>query len=118
MSRRTSRSTSWRPWRLYCIPVEVLVTHNYDGNGTEEEPFLVDWLPEDPENPQSWPGFTRWLQLSLIGFATLSLTAGSSAYGEGQPDLERQFHVSGEVTLLGISCVHQALSSMSSPSQP
>lgn len=63
----------------------------------------MDWLAEDPENPQSWPGFPRWLQLSLIGFATLSLTAASSAYGAAQPDLERQFHVSGEVTLLGIS---------------
>ncbi|RSH85442.1 hypothetical protein EHS25_004838 [Saitozyma podzolica] len=74
-----------------CTPVEVLVTHKYDGNGTEEEPFLVDC------------GLQRWLQLSLIGFATLSLTAGSSAYGEGQQDLQRQFHVGGEVTLLGIS---------------
>jgi MFS family permease len=103
MSRLAPPAHAWRPWRLYTTSVEMVLANNYDGKGTEEEPFLVDWLADDPENPQVWPGFVRWLQLSLIGFATLSLTAASSAYGAAQPDLESEFHVSGEVTLLGIS---------------
>lgn len=29
-------------------------TAAYDGEGTEESPYIVDWAEDDPENPMRW----------------------------------------------------------------
>jgi hypothetical protein len=28
--------------------------HHYKGSGTEEDPYVVNWLPNDPRNPMQW----------------------------------------------------------------
>ena len=33
----------------------------YPGDGTLENPFVVDWDRDDPENPYNWPKRSRWL---------------------------------------------------------
>ena len=35
--------------------------HKYPGRGTQEDPFIVDWDDNDPENPFNWPKSRRWL---------------------------------------------------------
>jgi hypothetical protein len=41
-----------RPWRRYKTPFEVLLSEEWEGEGTEEKPYLVSWISNDPENPQ------------------------------------------------------------------
>lgn len=44
-----------RPWRVTAEPFENLVSHKYDNKGTEEEPIhLIDFLPDDLENPMQY----------------------------------------------------------------
>jgi hypothetical protein len=45
-----------RPWRKsqYILPWERLAAEKWEGEGTEESPYIVGWLHEDPENPQNW----------------------------------------------------------------
>lgn len=33
----------------------------YPGDGTIENPFVVDWDRQDPENPYNWSKRSRWL---------------------------------------------------------
>ena len=37
------------------------VRKDYLGKGTREDPFLVDWDSEDPENPFNWSKGRKWL---------------------------------------------------------
>lgn len=41
----------------------------YSGEGTPEAPYIVDWEPEDPENPYNWDKASRkWPLTFLVGF--------------------------------------------------
>lgn len=42
------------PWRQHITPTEVILSHPYRGAGSESDPFIVEWLPDDAENPQNW----------------------------------------------------------------
>lgn len=36
------------------------IHHQYEGEGTLESPYIVDWNINDPENPYNWPRTRRW----------------------------------------------------------
>lgn len=38
----------------------------YAGSGTLEDPYVVDWAPEDPENPFNWPARRRWVITAIV----------------------------------------------------
>ncbi|KAF7796086.1 hypothetical protein EIP86_007257 [Pleurotus ostreatoroseus] len=33
----------------------------YPGSGTQTDPYIVDWDPNDPENPYNWSKPRKWL---------------------------------------------------------
>lgn len=33
----------------------------YSGSGTADDPYVVDWHPDDPENPYNWSETRRWV---------------------------------------------------------
>jgi multidrug resistance protein len=103
MSNITSRTLKRLPWRPYVTPVETILAQEYGGEGSDADPHLIDWLLEDNENPLTWSPAFQWCQLALVSFAMLSVTAGSSAYTGGIPNLVNQFNISDEVALLGVS---------------
>jgi hypothetical protein len=44
-----------RLWRRYSTPWQKIVSHPYEGSGTEENPYIVTWLHDgDDENPLKW----------------------------------------------------------------
>ena len=78
-----------RPWRRYVTPWKRIINHHYEGEGTEEKPFLVDWLPAqvdeegrascgDPENPMTWAQPYKWLVCMSVAVATLAVSMASS----------------------------------------
>ncbi|TXT13248.1 hypothetical protein VHUM_00615 [Vanrija humicola] len=79
------------PWRPYVTPFETILNHPYKGSGTEEDPYIIDWLPVDPEDPQRWPTVYKWTQIVLASFATLAVALSSSAYTGGIPSLLHDF---------------------------
>ena len=40
---------------------EKLDGKKYPGLGTREDPFIVDWDVDDPENPYNWSKSKKWL---------------------------------------------------------
>jgi hypothetical protein len=40
------------PWRRRVTPLETLLAEEWEGEGTEENPYKVNWITNDPENPQ------------------------------------------------------------------
>ena len=44
----------------------------YPGEGTAESPFIVDWVPEDPENPRNWTKARKWPLTFLVSLVLAS----------------------------------------------
>lgn len=55
-----------RPWRRHVTPWANIVDHEYKGSGTEADPYVVAWLPVDPENPLTW-GFAYKWSMTMLG---------------------------------------------------
>ncbi|GES63684.1 MFS general substrate transporter [Aspergillus terreus] len=93
-------------WRLIFdqefVAPEV-INHDYNGAGTEEDPFEVTWLEHDSRNPMHLSAVFRWYLMFLVGISTLSVALVSSAYSGSIVEVTQDFHISEEVALLGIS---------------
>ncbi|KAG7527629.1 hypothetical protein FFLO_06738 [Filobasidium floriforme] len=75
-----------RPWRRYITPWDRIVSHDYPGQGTEEDPYLIDWLPgdePDPENPMTWKTSYKWVVTVTAAVATLAVAMASSTFFPG-----------------------------------
>jgi hypothetical protein len=105
-----SYTLSKRPWRFYVTPFERIVNHKYQGAGTEESPYLVDWLPNDPEDPQQWGAGYKWFTIAVASFATLAVALSSSAYSGGVKSLVAEFGASTELLTAGLSLVRSLIS--------
>ncbi|KAJ6789733.1 hypothetical protein PWT90_06245 [Aphanocladium album] len=85
------------------LEFEKTLTESYSGSGTEISPYLVKFANNDPSDPMNLPPSKRWLISALVAVAALIVTFSSSAYNGGILDLMTQFHISREVTLVGVS---------------
>ena len=94
-----------RPWRLYVTPFEQILAQDYPGSGTEEDPYIVDWIPNDVEDPQKWSGLYSWFNIVICSIATLAITLSSSAYTGGIDDMIRHFGSSVELLTSGESII-------------
>ncbi|KAI9713890.1 MAG: hypothetical protein M1820_000620 [Bogoriella megaspora] len=75
----------------------------YDGEGTEESPYVVTWIDNDPRNPMLFSKVKKWTLTMLVAVATLAVAFVSSAYSGGVQQIIQEFHCSQEVVILGIS---------------
>ncbi|KAJ9091786.1 hypothetical protein QFC21_007089 [Naganishia friedmannii] len=89
-----------RPWRRYTTPFPSILAYHYPGEGTEEEPYLIDWLPPakgeggvvvDRENPLSWPKMYKWCIMVLVAVATLAVAMASSAMSAAEHSVMQSF---------------------------
>lgn len=92
------------PFRIYTTPFSDILAQRYSGSGTKEDPYLVEWLSDDNENPQAWSQTYKWLLTVQVAIATLSVALASSAYSGAIDSLQAQFHPSKQIILtLGVS---------------
>lgn len=79
---------------------------------------LVTWDgPNDPENPQNWPVWRKWMTTLLLSTLTLCITFASSVLSSASKVTAEQFGVSLEVTTLGTSLFILVCLSFALPSQ-
>lgn len=94
-------------WRILtdqgAITREVL-DYPHPGSGTEEDPYVVAWLPDgDGRNPMLFSS-ARKLSITLtIAFSTMIVSLTSSAYSGSVSEVSEYFHVSRQVATLGLS---------------
>jgi len=84
------------------VTPEVL-NYRYPGNGTEDDPYVVDFIPNDRRNPMGFPKWKKWMITTLEAIATLAVAFVSSAYTGGIDQIIKTFRIGEEVATLGVS---------------
>ena len=75
----------------------------YKGSGTASDPYLVEFLKADPENPRNFSPARKWFIIFLVTMSVFAVTITSSAYSGSADELLARFHCSREVFALGIA---------------
>lgn len=60
-----------------------IINHHYEGVGTDEDPYVVTWIDQDPRNPFEWSNLRKWTCALSMAVATLSVAFCSSAFSGG-----------------------------------
>jgi multidrug resistance protein len=84
------------------VTPEVL-KHKYAGSGTQDDPYVVEYIPHDRRNPMGFPMWKKWVITILVAFATLAVAFVSAAYTGGVTQILEEFGCSQEVVILGVS---------------
>lgn len=77
--------------------------HLYDGSGTFEDPFVVEFLHGDQRNPMNFSVVRKWLILSIGTLSVFAITLTSSAYTGSAEEIIAEFNISSEVFSIGIA---------------
>lgn len=64
---------------------QAVYDHQYEGSGTEEDPFVVVWIENDVGNPMLMKTRTKWLMSMVVAISTLSTAFASSAFSGMSP---------------------------------
>jgi len=75
----------------------------YLGLGICSEPYLVDWVLNDPDDPYNWPRTRKWAITAQLAVTTFTVAFGSSVYAGGLKYVVHDLGVSEELAILGIS---------------
>ncbi|EXL68064.1 hypothetical protein FOPG_15861 [Fusarium oxysporum f. sp. conglutinans race 2 54008] len=93
-------------WRLVIDQAGItpdVSNFKYEGSGTEEDPYLVKWIPNDPRNPMAFSNATKWFITMTVAIATLAVALVSSAYTGGIIQIIEEFRISQDLATLGVS---------------
>ncbi|KAJ6045229.1 uncharacterized protein N7446_003431 [Penicillium canescens] len=93
-------------WRLVTNPGAItqdVADYPYAGSGTEDDPYVVQWLPNDFRNPLQLKPALKWLITVVAALETLVVALVSSAYTGGIIQIEEQFGATTEIATLGVS---------------
>ncbi|KAF4183703.1 hypothetical protein CNMCM7927_008920 [Aspergillus lentulus] len=93
-------------WRLLFdqgVVTQPVLSYPYSGSGTDENPYVVTWIPDDPRNPMNFTEARKWSYTILVAIATLAVTLVSSAYTGGVEEIQQEFGIGSEVATLGVS---------------
>ncbi|KAJ8118388.1 hypothetical protein ONZ43_g4001 [Nemania bipapillata] len=77
---------------------------SYKGQGTLEDPYVVDFLPDDTRNPFLFPAWYKWSITVFKAIAVLAVAFVSTAYSSAVGEIVDEFHItSPELAISGIS---------------
>jgi hypothetical protein len=82
---------------------DVERTHNYDGSGTEEDPFVVEFQKDNLGNPMNWSQSRKWLITAIVTMSVFIVTMTSSAPSSSSRELIPDFNISRIEFTLSIS---------------
>ncbi|KAI0536293.1 polyamine transporter 1 [Xylaria digitata] len=70
----------------------------------DREAYVVEFDgPDDPYHPQNWPLKKKLVTAGILGYTTVSAAFTSSIFSAATPYVAREFGVSTEVGILGVS---------------
>lgn len=98
-----SKISYWRMLIDQGVVTPDIVNHAYSGAGTEDEPYIVGWIPDDPRNPMRFNKALKWSFTVMCSFATFGVSLASSAYAGGIDEVISSFNASQEVATLGVT---------------
>lgn len=80
-----------------------VVEWEYEGSGTEEDPYVVDWIHNDARNPMTWSTARKWTGCASMALATLVVAFCSSAFSGGIQKIMIEMEASQTLVTAGIS---------------
>lgn len=102
--KHSPQSMSWIRSLLFGLRLnDDICNQNYAGSGTDEDPYIVDYLQNDRQNAMNLSTGRKWAISILQSLSTFVVTFSSSVYASGIESIEQHFDVSGEVATLGLS---------------
>ncbi|THC92455.1 hypothetical protein EYZ11_008071 [Aspergillus tanneri] len=99
----SSRVPFWRMVFDRGIVTQEMINEQYAGSGTEQNPFKVSWISDDPLYPMAYHTSSKWALLSLVSLAFFTVSLVSSSYSGGMGEIVDFFQTSEEIATLGIS---------------
>lgn len=102
----TPGDTTWteKLGNLFNKPLSQDVrSQEYTGKGTDDDPFIVDYLHNDQQDAMNFTYGRKWAIAIFQSLSTFVVTFSSSVYVSGIGGIEQRFNVSGEVATLGLS---------------
>lgn len=100
---RKETPSHWRIVASQYLVTPAVLRHPYPGSGTVQDPYVVEFIPKDKQNPMGFPLSKKWTITLLVAFATLAVSFISSAYTGGIQQIIEGFGASEEVVTLGVS---------------
>lgn len=94
---------SWIQSLLFHTLSDDVYDHNYPGSGTDDDPYLVDYLHSDSQDAMNFTNGRKWAITILQSLSTFAVTFASSVYASGIQGVMQRFEVSEEVATLGLS---------------
>ena len=76
---------------------------DWEGSGTEEDPYIVTWIDDDPRNPMLYSATKKWGITAMVSLATLAVAFVSSSYSGGTKEVVKSLKISEELDTLGLS---------------
>ncbi|KAI0538481.1 major facilitator superfamily transporter [Xylaria digitata] len=102
---KPSNEITWwqRQFDHACVTPAVL-EYKYKGQGTPEDPYVVEFLPDDKRNPFLFPAWYKWSITVFKAIAVLAVAFVSTAYSAAVGEIIDEFHItSPELAISGIS---------------
>lgn len=85
------------------VVTDEVLQHEYPGDGTEASPYAVDFIQNDPRNPMLIPKSIKWCIAIIMALGTLSVSLASTAISGALQQVEQDFNVDAEVSILTVS---------------
>ncbi|KAI0134360.1 major facilitator superfamily domain-containing protein [Xylariales sp. AK1849] len=85
------------------VVTSQMLDHDYAGSGTQDDPYIVLFLKDDPRDPMCFPLWLRWILCIAAGYVTFSLAFISSAFSGSIRNISQDLNVSPESATLGLS---------------
>ncbi|KAJ5579931.1 uncharacterized protein N7459_005916 [Penicillium hispanicum] len=103
-SQRSSGRMSWIQYFFFRTRLDDNVCNqNYTGQGTDDDPYIVDYLHNDHHDAMNFSYGRKWAIAIFQSLSTFVVTFSSSVYASGIGGIEQRFNVSAEVATLGLS---------------
>jgi len=93
-------------WRTLISPGFInddVLSWQYQGSGTDSDPYVVTWIDSDPRDPKGFRASTRWFYTAISALTLFIVTLTSSGYTGGIPSLMDQLDISEELAIAGVS---------------
>ncbi|BDD57581.1 hypothetical protein MPDQ_007786 [Monascus purpureus] len=95
--------TYWRYMLDQPLITPAVLGWDYQGSGSEADPYVVTWIDSDPRNPMDLSSMMKAVITAIVAILTLAVALISSTYAGCIDQIMQDFHVGDEVATLGIA---------------
>lgn len=82
---------------------QQVIEYHYPGVGSEDDPYVVDFVPEDPKNGMTFSTGFKWVIVMFCALNTLACSLASTIFAGALFQLREYFQASQEIAILSVS---------------